>query len=195
MQPNSKDPRLGSRSIFPPGNQTVHLSFFTLCPKMQKNVRNMQGVRSQRDTGSRPRGPFPARAEGQGEDHCPESQDGWVGSCWASFLPWGVGERLPSLGPSILICKLKVIKPTPSPHRFKLVQVTTAGHAGPTSSLLPQGSPSGVSNVRTGPLSQHLPRPCSETSRPALAVSPLVFTKHELHTRRQARLWEDIHNG
>lgn len=36
MQPNSKDPQLGSRSVFPPGNQTVHLSFFTLCPKMQK---------------------------------------------------------------------------------------------------------------------------------------------------------------
>lgn len=140
MQPNSKDSPAGVRSVFPPGNQIVHLSFFTLCPKMQKNVRNMQGLQSQRDTGSRPRGPFPARAEGQGEDHCPESQHGWVGSCWAPCLPRGAGGGLPSLGPSFLICKLEVTKPAPSPHRSKLVQTTTAGHVGPIFSALPQGS-------------------------------------------------------
>lgn len=105
-----------------------------------KNVRNMQGFQSQRDTGSRPRGPFPARAEGQGADHCPESQDEWVGSCWASCLPWGAGGRLPSLGPSFLICKLGVIKPAPPLHSFKLVQTTAAGHVGLMSSPLPQGS-------------------------------------------------------
>lgn len=101
---------------------TVHLSFFTLCPKMKKCQKCTRALAT-RDTVSTPTVYFLYGAEGQGEAHCPESQEKCVGSCCAVWWPWVRGEALPSLGPSFLICKVGVLMPGLASHRVSHQQM------------------------------------------------------------------------
>lgn len=93
-----------------------------------------------------PVGCFLSEAEGQGEDHCSESWDKWVGSA---------GPRAchgPLQDPSFLICKLGVMMPGALSHGVE--QMITTGHI-----RLFSSSSYRVSDLRNAPLYQCLPDP------------------------------------